>query len=158
MSPAAPPPDRLLGARQPRRPPPKNAVVAAQMSRMPRSSTQPELLLRRALHARGLRFTVNRKDLPGTPDVVLSRARIAVFVDGCFWHACEAHGVVPKNNRSWWHEKLQANRERDHRKDQALRRAGWLPVHVWEHEAVPDAAEQIVRLWLERRDHQVRKG
>src|SRR5262249_10460812 len=97
------------------RPRPKDAVVSAQMSRMPRTSTQPELAVRRALHASGLRFTVNRRDLPGSPDVVLSRAKLAIFVDGCFWHGCTEHCVVPKNNREWWVAKFASNTERDRR-------------------------------------------
>lgn len=120
------------------------------MSRMPRESTGPERTIRRLLHASGLRFHVNRRDLPGTPDVALSRARIAIFLDGCFWHGCPEHGVVPKSNREWWLEKLRANRERDERKDQELRDTGWLPVHIWEHEDSAEAADRIVDLWRRR--------
>jgi DNA mismatch endonuclease, patch repair protein len=120
------------------------------MSRMPTASTKPEIALRRELHRLGLRFRINRSDLPGRPDVVLGRARIAVFVDGCFWHACATHGVLPKNNRDWWRAKLDANAERDARKDEALRAAGWLPVHVWEHEDPREAASGIRDLWAAR--------
>src|SRR5262245_42382431 len=108
------------------------------MRRMPRASTGPELALRRALHAAGLRFRVNRRDLPGTPDIVLSRAKMALFLDGCFWHSCPQHGVLPKNNREWWRRKLDVNRERDRRQDAALVELGWLPVHIWEHQPVED--------------------
>src|SRR4051812_49171585 len=113
-------------------------MVSEQMSRMPRASTQPELVLRRALHARGLRFRVNRRDLPGTPDIVLSRARIAVFVDGCFWQGWEEHGVLPKNTREWGREKLAENGEGDRRKDAELETMGWLPMHFWEHRPVTE--------------------
>src|SRR4051812_16232274 len=89
-----------------RRPIPKDAGVSERMSRMPRASTKVEVALRRSLHARGLRFRIHRRDLPGTPDIVLPGVRLAIFVDGCFWHACPDHGVVPKNNRQWWQEKL----------------------------------------------------
>lgn len=133
-----------------RRPAARDAMVSAQMSRMPRRDTGPELALRRALHAAGLRFTVHRRDLPGTPDIVLSRAHIAVFVDGCFWHACPKHGVLPKSNREWWRAKLAANGERDRRKDKGLKEAGWLPVHLWEHIPVADAVRLIDGLWRER--------
>jgi DNA mismatch endonuclease (patch repair protein) len=102
------------------------------------------------LHASGLRFTVNRRDLPGTPDIAFSKAKIAVFVDGCFWHGCSQHGVVPKNNRDWWQAKLEGNRERDERKDAALAERGWLAIHFWEHEAVPDMVSVVTRLWRER--------
>ena len=130
-----------------RRPVPKNATVSAQMSRMPRSSTKPELALRRALHARGLRFRIHRRDLPGTPDVVLPGARIAVFVDGCFWHGCQEHCVPPKNNAEWWQTKLAANVERDRRKDAELRGLGWIPMHVWEHTPVEEMAEYVLAAW-----------
>ena len=120
------------------------------MSRMPRTSTGPELELRRALHGAGLRFRVNVKGLPGTPDVVFSRARVAVFVDGCFWHGCSEHGVLPKNNAEWWRGKLSGNRERDRRKDEALIELGWEPVHFWEHEPVDAMVDEIVSLWRQR--------
>lgn len=132
------------------RPAPKNETVSAQMRRMPRSSTKPEVALRRALHARGLRFHVHRRDLPGTPDIVLSRARIAVFVDGCFWHGCGEHGVLPKNNREWWAAKLAANAERDSRKDAELQKLGWLPMHLWEHMPVDDMTDVVVAAWRSR--------
>jgi DNA mismatch endonuclease (patch repair protein) len=105
---------------------------------MPRESTKPEVALRRALHARGFRFRLHRRDLPGTPDIVFPRQRLAVFVDGCFWHGCAEHGVLPKNNREWWRAKLAANVERDARKDAALVAMGWTPLHLWEHTPLED--------------------
>lgn len=134
----------------PARPLPRNELVSAQMSRMPRASTGPELLLRSVLHRAGLRFRVNDRRLPGTPDIVLTRAKIAVFVDGCFWHACPEHGVLPKNNRDWWQAKLTVNRERDRRKDEALMALGWLPLHFWEHEDVEQMSAVIRDLWGRR--------
>lgn len=133
-----------------RRPAPKSAMVSLQMSRMPRSSTKPELALRRALHAHGVRFRIHRRDLPGTPDIVLSRARIAIFVDGCFWHGCPTHGVVPKNNRDWWRTKLETNAERDRRKDTELRERGWLPIHLWEHTPLDEMVAVVVSEWRHR--------
>lgn len=132
------------------RPPPKNELVAAQMSRMPRESTTPEILFRRALHAAGFRFRIHRRDLPGRPDVVLPRAKLAIFIDGCYWHACEIHGTLPKNNREWWRAKFEENRKRDRRKDEALRALGWTPVHFWEHEAVEHMVEVVHGLWNDR--------
>jgi DNA mismatch endonuclease (patch repair protein) len=132
------------------RPQPKDAGVSERMSRMPRASTKLELTLRRALHARGLRFRIQRRDLPGTPDLVFSRARIAVFVDGCFWHSCPDHGTLPKNNREWWQQKLAKNVERDARKDDDLRALGWTPLHFWEHTPVDHMADDIVELWCRR--------
>jgi DNA mismatch endonuclease (patch repair protein) len=117
---------------------------------MPRKDTGPEVLVRRALHRLGLRYRVNYRGLPGTPDVVFTRARIALFVDGCFWHRCPDHGVIPKANRQWWSDKLQTTVERDGRKDSELEAAGWLPVHVWEHEDPDQVAERVEELWRTR--------
>lgn len=129
---------------------PKSAAVSAQMSRMPSRDTTIELAVRRLLHAAGLRFRVHRRDLPGTPDVVLPRARLAIFIDGCFWHDCELHRSLPKNNREWWGAKFAATRERDQRKDAELAEIGWLPVHYWEHEGPAEIASDVVALWRHR--------
>ena len=133
------------------RPEPKNVLVSTQMSRMPRASTGPELVIRRELHRRGLRFRVNVRELPGRPDIVLTRARIAVFVDGCFWHRCPAHGTLPKNNREWWLAKLDRNVERDREKDLLLHETGWTVLHLWEHEDPVAASDYVERLWRSRR-------
>jgi DNA mismatch endonuclease (patch repair protein) len=132
------------------RPLPKSDAVSGQLSRMPRHSTQPELALRRALHAAGVRFTVNRKDLPGRPDLVLSRARLAVFVDGCFWHSCPEHGVMPKNNGEWWRAKLAGNVERDRRKDRELEELGWTVLHFWEHQPPNLISDIVTEMWKAR--------
>jgi DNA mismatch endonuclease (patch repair protein) len=136
---------------------PLNTVVSAQMQRMPRASTKPEMLIRRELHRRGLRFRVNYPKLPGRPDVAFTGARIAVFVDGCFWHACPEHGVMPKNNRDWWRAKLDRNVERDREKDARLAEMGWAAVHVWEHEDPVEAADSIQLLWRSRRPGRTRR-
>ena len=119
-----------------------------------RSDTGPELRPRSALFRRGLRF---RKDLlvrVGAvrvhPDVVFTRARIAIFVDGCFWHSCPQHGSSPKSNSSYWGPKLRSNAERDARVSEALREAEWEVVRVWEHEDPDVAAAKIVEIWSER--------
>jgi DNA mismatch endonuclease (patch repair protein) len=108
------------------------------------------MALRRELHSLGLRFRIQYRGIPGTPDIAFTRARVAVFVDGCFWHQCPEHGVMPKANREWWRAKLEGNTERDRRKDRALLELGWLPVHVWEHEDVAGAASRIRDLWEKR--------
>lgn len=128
------------------RPAPKSDLVSRQMSRMPRRNTKPELLLRRELHGRGLRFRLH-PPLPGRPDLVFTRAKIAVFVDGCFWHGCPEHGTLPKNNREWWREKIDGNIRRDRLKDEALGLLGWEVLHVWEHEAPESAADRVEDLW-----------
>jgi DNA mismatch endonuclease (patch repair protein) len=119
---------------------------------MPRASTGPEVAIRRELHRRGLRFRVNLASLPGRPDVAFTRARIAVFIDGCFWHRCPDHGVLPRNNREWWLAKLDRNVARDKEKDRALIESGWTPLHVWEHEDVETAADHVEREWRRRTD------
>jgi DNA mismatch endonuclease (patch repair protein) len=141
-----------------RRPPASSAVVSAQMSRMPRASSGPELALRRELHRRGLRFRVNAAWLPGRPDVVFTRRRLAVFVDGCFWHRCPEHGTLPRANGEWWLAKLDRNVARDAEKDRALVGLGWLPLHIWEHENVQEAADRIGQEWLVRFDGGVTAG
>ena len=132
------------------RPMPSSEMVSRQMSRMPTASTGPELNVRRLLHRRGLRFRVHIKRLPGTPDIVFSKARLAIFIDGCFWHGCPEHGVFPKSNAEWWADKLAGNRERDQRKDSELELLGWLPVHFWEHESAEGIVDQIDLLWRRR--------
>jgi DNA mismatch endonuclease, patch repair protein len=117
------------------------------MSRQPSRDTKPELAIRRRLHALGLRYRVDVAPVPGLrrrADVVFTRRRVAVFVDGCFWHGCELHGRLPIRNRDWWGEKLEANRRRDRQTDQLLGEAGWLVVRLWEHEIVDEAVERVL--------------
>jgi DNA mismatch endonuclease (patch repair protein) len=128
------------------RPLPKSELVSQQMSRMPRQNTKPELALRRELHARGLRFRIHPA-LPGRPDVAFTRAKIAVFVDGCFWHGCAEHGTLPKNNREWWRAKIAGNLQRDRAKDEALAILGWDVLHFWEHETPEAAAALVEETW-----------
>lgn len=117
------------------------------MSKQRTTGTRPELALRSALHRRGVRYRLHRRDLPGRPDIALARIRTAIFVDGCFWHACPVHYVQPKSNAQWWAAKLAANTERDRRADTALRELGWDPIHVWEHEDAEAVAALIAARW-----------
>ena len=121
--------------------------VSARMSRAARRETAPELALRRALHADGYRFRVVHP-VPGNRrrsiDIAFTRARVAVFVDGCFWHGCPEHGTQPRANSAWWTAKLAANRTRDADTDRLLREAGWQVVRVWEHEPVERAVAAVV--------------
>ncbi len=117
------------------------------MSRQRTKDTGPERRLRSALHRRGVRFRIHRRDLPGRPDVVLARLRVAVFVDGCYWHACPEHMVPPKSNAAWWADKMATNVARDRRNDIRLAEMGWEPVHVWEHEDPEVVAEQLAVRW-----------
>ena len=113
-----------------------------------RVGTKPERALRSALHAQGLRFRNDHplplpNSRPTRADVVFPRARVAVFVDGCFWHSCPDHGLTPKANADYWVPKLARNRERDRLVTEALASNGWTVIRVWEHESVTDAAERV---------------
>lgn len=105
----------------------------------------PELKLRSAIHGLGLRFrAVSRPaGLTVVVDILFPGAKVAVFVDGCYWHGCASHGTTPKTNPEYWIPKFERTRRRDHLNDEALRQAGWEPIHVWEHESVAKAAERI---------------
>lgn len=127
---------------------PSSDQVRRSMSSQRTADTQPEVALRSALHRRGVRFRVHRRDLPGRPDIVLVRTRIAVFVDGCFWHQCPDHFIAPKANAEWWANKMEANTTRDRRNDERLRLLGWEPVHVWEHEDPEAAADALAARWF----------
>lgn len=112
-----------------------------------RTDTGPERALRSALHCRGLRFRKDyRVDLPDVRvriDVAFPTRRLAVFVDGCFWHRCPQHGTHPRLNGDFWERKLQRNVERDARVDAALATAGWTVVRCWEHEPADVAAARV---------------
>ncbi|UCV23815.1 very short patch repair endonuclease [Ferribacterium limneticum] len=101
-----------------------------------RENTTPELLVRRVLHSFGLRFRLYRKDLPGSPDIVLPKFRTAIFVHGCFWHRHEACHLAstPKTNQDYWLSKFKANIERDTRNTQQLEAMGWNVLVLWECE------------------------
>ena len=121
--------------------------VRAQMQAQRVRDTAPEVALRRLLHASGLRYRVDRAPIAGLrrrADLVFATPRVAVFVDGCFWHACPTHGSLPVANREWWAQKLERTRTRDAETDQLLNEAGWTVLRVWEHEDVEEAAERIV--------------
>jgi DNA mismatch endonuclease (patch repair protein) len=112
-----------------------------------RTDTKPELALRRALHRQGLRYRKDyRLDLDGArvrPDIVFTARRVAVFVDGCFWHVCPEHGTKPAANTWYWGPKLTRNVERDRAADAALAAAGWRVVRVWEHESLEEAVAAV---------------
>lgn len=132
-------------------PQPSSAAVSDRMSRQVPSGTTPELALRRELHHRGLRFRVDfRLDMAGLrrrrADLAFTRRHVAVFVDGCFWHACPEHATSPKANGEWWAAKLAGNVERDRDTDARLVASGWTVVRIWEHEDVAGAADRIERL------------
>lgn len=123
-----------------------------------RVDTQPELRLRSELHRLGLRYRRDHPlrlgDLRTRPDVLFTRTRVAVFLDGCFWHGCPEHGELPQANSEYWTAKIERNRRRDARIDAALRSHGWLPVHVWEHEDPAVAAAEVRRIVIARAAHE----
>src|SRR5262245_46224750 len=124
------------------RPEASSPGVRRRMQATPRRDTPCELALRSALHRLGLRFRVDRP-VPGTrrrADLTFVRARVAVFVDGCFWHGCPKHATWPKANARWWRAKIEQNRRRDSDTTRRLHAAGWRVVRVWEHESATAAA------------------
>jgi DNA mismatch endonuclease (patch repair protein) len=129
---------------------------SAQMRGSTRRDTRPEKAVRAALHALGLRFRIDARvwSSPGAPrpDIVFRRGRVAVFVDGCFWHSCPTHCRMPKTNLDYWGPKLARNRERDRRNDHALSEAGWLVIRIWEHEDPEEAALRIAAAIRTRRE------
>jgi DNA mismatch endonuclease, patch repair protein len=130
----------------PRAPRASSAAVRKVMQSNRKRDTRPEVAVRRAAHALGLRYRVAARPLPGhrwTADLVFSRARVAVFVDGCFWHACPEHFSPPRTNSSYWGPKIERNQARDAAADSALAAHGWTSLRVWEHERPEDAASRI---------------
>lgn len=124
------------------------------MQAIRRRNTAPELALRRLVHASGLRYRVDSRPLPGvrrTADLVFGPARVAVFVDGCFWHRCPEHATEPRTNADYWTPKLDRNVERDRETDALLKVAGWISVRVWEHEDPAVAARRVARIVRRRR-------
>ncbi len=121
------------------------------MSRIRKENTRPEMLLRRALFALGARGHRVHTSLPGRPDIVFSRPRVAVFVDGCFWHGCRKCAIpLPRSNRSYWLPKLAKNAARDRQVSKRLRREGWAVARLWEHEVFADApacAQKVMATW-----------
>ncbi len=112
-----------------------------------KTGSKPEVRLRSALHRRGLRFRKNQQlsfeNLPVRPDVTFPARKVAVFVDGCFWHRCPDHGVSPRSNSAYWQKKLDSNVERDIKVTSQMQAQGWTVIRVWEHVAPDDAAEAI---------------
>ncbi len=116
--------------------------------------TAPELALRAALFRRGFRYRIDRRPISSLrrkADLVFPRLKIAVFVDGCFWHGCPRHATWPKANGAFWRRKILGNRKRDQDTDRQLAEAGWLSVRVWEHEDPEEAAERVARIVLCRK-------
>ena len=123
-----------------------------------RRDTTPELQIRALLHRSGLRYRVDyrvgtRRSAP-RPDIAFTRAKVAVFIDGCFWHSCPEHATMPKANREFWEAKLRRNVERDRENDRALRAMGWTVIRSWGHEDAREAARRIGACVTERTTQQ----
>ncbi len=103
------------------------------MSAIRGRDTKPEILLRKALWHKGYRYRLKNR-LPGRPDIVFSTERVAVFVDGCFWHGCPEHYQKPATNANFWREKIRRNRKRDREVNALLKSQGWKVLRFWEHE------------------------
>ena len=129
-------------------------AVTARMQATRRRDTPAELDLRRQLHRRGYRYRVD-VSIPAVtrarPDLVFPTERVAVFVDGCFWHSCPDHGTSPRANSEWWDRKLRSNVERDRRHNDELGSAGWIVIRIWEHDDPVTAAEAIIKNVIGRR-------
>src|SRR5271156_3862934 len=125
---------------------PSSAGVSERMSRVRRRDTAPELELRSELHRRGFRYRGDRRPLTGIPrrpGVVCGPSKVAVYVDGCFWHSCPEHGTMPRSNEAFWQEKLGRNQQRDAAVNEALAAEGWTVVRIWEHEEIEAAADRV---------------
>jgi DNA mismatch endonuclease (patch repair protein) len=120
------------------------------MSRIRSSATKPELALRRALWAMGVRYRLKSK-LPGKPDIIFTRPRLAVFVDGCFWHGCPIHGTRPKSNSEYWNPKIERNQLRDAEVREKLEALGWRVLRFWDHDLKQDLDAVVRQVLFERR-------
>jgi DNA mismatch endonuclease (patch repair protein) len=130
------------------------------MSRQPSKDTEVELAVRRRLHAAGLRYRVEFP-VPGMPrrrlDVAFPKAKVAVLIDGCFWHGCPQHATQPKANAAWWRSKLDRNMARDRETADHLTALGWTVLRFWEHEAPEDVAVRVAET-VRRRRAEMRGG
>lgn len=138
-----------------RTPPPSSELASRRMRNTLSRDTPPELAIRRLLHAHGLRYRVDARPVKGLnrrADLVFGPTKVAVFIDGCFWHACPEHGSAPKSNATWWADKLRRNVERDRDTDARLTAAGWLALRFWEHVPPQSAAAVVEVAVAERRE------
>lgn len=130
-------------------PKPSSQAAERRMRAQRQRDTRIETHLRSELHRLGLRFRVDVRPIEDTycrPDIVFQAVKVAVFVDGCFWHRCPEHGTLPKANAQWWRSKLSSNVERDQRVDKLLQSRGWEVIRVWEHEELLPAAIRVAEI------------
>jgi DNA mismatch endonuclease, patch repair protein len=142
-------------------PAPSSEEAKRRMQRTKQRDTAPELVLRKILFHMGLRYRVDRKPLPELrrrADIVFASIKVAVYVDGCFWHGCPQHATWPKQNAEFWRDKIETNRRRDADTDRQLTESGWLVVRVWEHEDAEEAAARVAAAVAARQSHQAKVG
>lgn len=129
--------------------PPIDPAVSARFARTRGRDTKPELLVRRAMHALGYRYRVNYQPVPRlrrTADIAFIRSRVAIFIDGCFWHGCPQHYVEPKTRTEFWSDKIAGNTARDLETTRLLEAAGWKVLRFWEHEDPREVVSTVVGL------------
>ena len=128
---------------------PASQETSLRMAKIPQKGTEPEVSLRRELYRSGLRYRVDfvvlRKPRR-VADIAFPRLKVAVFVDGCFWHGCPIHATWPKRNAEFWRQKIEANRLRDADTTARLRDEGWTVLRIWEHEAPSEASKSVIEL------------
>ncbi|WUS97156.1 very short patch repair endonuclease [Streptomyces sp. NBC_00708] len=128
---------------------PSSPAVSARMSRQASRDTAPEVAVRKLLHASGYRYRLNER-VPHmsrrTIDIAFTRAKVAVFLDGCFWHGCPEHATQPKSNAEWWRQKLDRNMARDAETTAHLVAEGWTVLRFWEHQAPVQVAEKVAEV------------
>ncbi|MFH9618191.1 very short patch repair endonuclease [Streptomyces pratensis] len=128
---------------------PSSPGVSARMSRQARRDTAPEVAVRKLLHAAGYRYRLNER-VPGmsrrTIDIAFTRAKVAVMIDGCFWHGCPEHATQPKSNAEWWRQKLDRNMARDAETTAHLTAQGWMVLRFWEHQVPVQVADTVAEV------------
>ena len=142
-----------MGKKKSARPIPSSYAALKRMQAAKPRDTVPEKALRSELHKRGLRFRIDAKpvkELNRKADILFRSVKVAVFVDGCFWHGCPIHGTQAKANAEFWKNKIKRNQERDAETNQLLKKAGWKVIRVWEHENHEKAASKIYNIILNR--------
>jgi len=136
------------GTQKRKGPVPSSEEARKRMENQPQRDTHPEKKIRTILHQMGLRYRIDYRPIPGIrckADFAFIRPKVAVFVDGCFWHGCPEHGTWPKANASFWRDKIETNRRRDDDTNRRLEENGWLPIRIWEHDDPEKAAKKIAK-------------
>lgn len=116
------------------------------MSKIKNTGTGPEKMLRKELWKKGVKGYRIKSNLPGKPDIVFTRQKVAIFVDGCFWHACPQHSKIPESNNLFWFQKIESNRNRDKHVNELLYKMGWNVLRFWEHQIKNELNEIVEKI------------